>query len=74
MGPLIKLENYLDSYVAFLENQGDATVKANLQTTGGLDLLCFKEGLQMTLGEICCFYANHSEVIKNMLARGKQIP
>ena len=43
--PLIKLENYLHSYIPFLKNQVDSVAKAKLQTIDGLDLLCFKEGL-----------------------------
>ena len=61
----------LHSATSFLE-QADSLAEVVLKNLWALDLLCLKEGeLFMAPGEQCCFYTNHSGVIRNTFAEVK---
>ena len=58
----------LRDQVAYLERQVDSLAEVALQNRRGLDLLFLrKEGLCAALEETCCFYANHSGIIRDSI-------
>ena len=62
----------LYSDTSFLEQQIDSSAEVILQNGQALNLLILKKGrLCMALGEQCCFYANHSGMIRSTLDQVK---
>lgn len=58
----------LQDQVVYLERQVDSLAEVALQNRRGLDLLFLKQGrLCAALDEECCFYANHSGVIRESI-------
>ncbi|XP_053518924.1 endogenous retrovirus group S71 member 1 Env polyprotein-like [Artibeus jamaicensis] len=58
----------LQEQVMFLERQVDSLAEVALQNRRGLDLVFLQQGgLCAALGEECCFYANHSGVIRESI-------
>ena len=58
----------LQDQVAYLERQVDSLAEVALQNRRGLDLLFLRQGgLCAALGETCCFYANHSGIIRDSI-------
>ena len=60
----------LESTVHQLESSLNSLAEVVLQNQRGLDLLFLKQGgLCLALGETCCFYTNHSGVIRESLSQ-----
>ena len=60
----------LESTVHQLESSLNSLAEVVLQNRRGLDLLFLKQGsLCLALGETCCFYTNHSGVIRESLSQ-----
>ncbi|XP_054575286.1 endogenous retrovirus group S71 member 1 Env polyprotein-like [Eptesicus fuscus] len=60
----------LEENVNRLEDSLSSLAEVVLQNRRGLDLLFMKQGgLCMALGETCCFYTNHSGVIRESLSQ-----
>ena len=58
----------LQDQVADLERLVDSLAEVAVQNRRGLDVLFLrKEGLCAALGETCCFYANHSGIIRDSI-------
>lgn len=60
----------LSSTIQVIQEQIDLSAKVVVQNKSGLDLLLLNEGsLRATLKEECCFYVDHSGIIKDAMSK-----
>lgn len=63
----------LERGIAHLERSVNSLAEVLVQNRGGLDLLFLHQGrLHAALKEECCFYVNHSRVIRDSLVRVRE--